>query len=78
MDAPMTFLGPVRDTENMEVRGRERAERLAKPWGRDISTRSRRVAQIVSLALLAILLALVAFGWLNVDALRPSELTPAG
>jgi hypothetical protein len=51
---------------------------LDKPWGRDISIRSRRVAQIVSVVLLAILLALVVFGWLNVDALRPSELTPAG
>jgi hypothetical protein len=77
MDAPMTFLGPVRDVENIEVRRRERAE-LDKPWGRDISIRSRRVAQIVSVVLLAILLALVVFGWLNVDALRPSELTPAG
>jgi hypothetical protein len=78
MDAPMTFLGPVRDVENIEVRRRERAERLDKPWGRDISIRSHRVAQIVSVVLLAILLALVVFGWLNVDALRPSELTPAG
>ena len=74
----MTFMGPVRDIENIEVRRRERAERLDRPWGRDISVRSRHVAQIVSVVLLVILLALVAFGWLNVDALRPSELTPAG
>ena len=74
----MTFMGPVRDIENIEVRRRERAERLNRPWGRDISVRSRHVAQIVSVVLLVILLALVVFGWLNVDALRPSELTPAG
>ena len=74
----MTFLGPVRDIENTEVRRRERAERLDKRWGRDMSVRSRRLAQIVSVVLLLILLALVVVGWLNVDGLGPSELTPAG
>ena len=69
----MTLMGPIRDMEHAEARRRERAERLHRPYGREMSRRSRLVASSIAIIVLVGMLILVVLDWLNLEALR----TPA-
>jgi hypothetical protein len=57
---------PAHDVDHAEARRAERAERLDRPFGREISQRSRRIGQwVVVVVAIAILVAIVV-GWVAV------------
>jgi hypothetical protein len=62
---PVFGLYPERDVEDGETRRRERAERLNRPYGRQIDARSRAIGGwVIGLAFVAIIAAVV-WGWMS-------------
>jgi hypothetical protein len=66
-------MGPnPHEQRGLEAGRVERASRLDRAMGREMSAGSRRIGLAIVLAVLLAILVLVVLGWLNLDALRPA------